>query len=226
MCEKHEARIQELERELSKAKEKNIKLERENEELKKRLAEFESKLEKHQGIIERTFKPNNKKRHKKPGAKSGHKAHHRPKPKHIDEIIEVDKCPHCGTHVNGDDIRPRVIEDIKVAKPEVKQYNIHRGWCPKCKKLVYPKPVDVLPNMHFGLGLGLLVTFQSYALALPYNKIRFELETYFGIRISEGELCKITQKVSHMFGPKYEKLKQEMRNLEIRYIDETGWRIN
>ena len=233
MCKEHEARIQELEEELSDAKrdlleanEKIMKLEQENEELKKHLIEFKSKLEKHQSIIERAFKSNRKKRQKRPGAKPGHKAHHRSKPDHIDDVIEVDTCPHCGTNVNGNDIRPRIIEDIKVAKPEVKQYNIHRGWCPKCKKLVYPKPLDVIPHTHFGLGLGLLVTFQSYALALPYNKIGFELETYFGIKISEGELCKITQKLARMFGPEYEKLKREMRDLEIRYIDETGWRIN
>lgn len=63
-------------------------------------------------------------------------------------------------------------------------------------------------------------------LALPYNKIKFQLKTYFGIKISEGELCKITQKIARLFGPKYEELKRKMRRLEIRYLDETGWRIN
>ena len=80
--------------------------------------------------------------------------------------------------------------------------------------------------MRFGLDVGLLVAFQSYALNLPYNKIAFELETCFGIRIIEGELCKITQKLARMFGPRYAELKHEMCDLKIRYLDETGWRIN
>lgn len=164
MCDS--SKIRELKAKIQELEKENVKLRKENEELRKQLFSLGSKVEKHQSIIERTFKPNRKKRQKKPGAKPGHKAYHRPKPKKIDEVIEVNICPHCGTRVKGGEIRSRIIEEIKPAKPIVKQYNIHKRWCSKCKRVVYPKPLDVIPNMHFGLSLGLLVTFQSYALSL------------------------------------------------------------
>lgn len=117
-------------RELISASEKIMKLEQENSELRKQLIEFGSKLEKHQTLIERAFKPDRKKRRKKPGARPGHKAHHRPKPEEIDEVVEVDECPHCGTKVNGGDIRPRIVWHIVPSEPVVKQYNIHRAGVP------------------------------------------------------------------------------------------------
>lgn len=64
------------------------------------------------------------------------------------------------------------------------------------------KPLTVLPKWRFGLTLMLFVCFQKHALGLPYNKIRFELETYFGIPISEGELYPINKKVADLFGDK------------------------
>jgi transposase-like protein len=92
--------------------------------------------------------------------------------------------------------------------------------------MVYPKPIDVLSNCRFGIKLMLFVCFQKHGLHLPYNKIAFELETYFGIKVSHGELCMIVQKMAKLFESKFEELKKEMRKLKVKYVDETGWRIN
>jgi transposase-like protein len=111
-------------------------------------------------------------------------------------------------------------------QPYVKKYNIHKKYCNECKKLVYPKPIDVIPNCRFGLTLMLFVCFQKFGLALPYNKINFELWTYFGIKVSEGELCQMVQKIAELFGDRFEELKEMMKKLMAVNVDETGWRIN
>ncbi len=230
MYEEYEARIRELEKELNKANEKIIKLERENEELRRHLIAFESRLEKHQSIIEQTFKPDRKKRQKKPGAKPGHKGYSRPLPNHINEEIDLSLkvCPDCGSELSEtQQIYPRYVEDIMPpTQPYVKKYNIHKKYCSECKKLVYPKPIDVIPNCRFGITLMLFVCFQKFGLALPYNKIAFELLAYFGIKVSEGELCQMVQKIGELFGDKFDELKEEMKRLSAVNVDETGWRIN
>jgi transposase-like protein len=230
MCEEHEARIRELENELNKANEKIIKLERENEELKRHLIEFKSMLEKHQSIIEQTFKPDRKKRQKKPGAKPGHKGYSRPLPDHVNEEVDLSLrvCPDCGSELSEtQQIYPHYVEDIMPPQQSyVKKYNIHKKYCTECKKLVYPKPIDVIPNCRFGLTLMLFVCFQKFGLALPYNKIAFELLAYFGIKVSEGELCQMVQKIAELFGDKFDELKEKMKRLNAVNVDETGWRIN
>lgn len=228
--QKLEACIQKLEKENTALKNDNIMLRKENEELRKQLFSLGSKLEKHQSIIERTFKPNKKNHQKKPGAKLGHKGYGRPVPDHVNEEINLSPkiCPDCGSKLSEtQQVYPHYVEDIMPPRqPYVKKYNIHKKYCNNCKKLVYQKPTDVIPNCRFGLTLMLFVCFQKFGLALPYNKIVFELWTYFGIKVSEGELCQIVQKIAELFGDRFEELKEKMKKLSVINVDETGWRIN
>lgn len=201
------------------------------DQLNNALAENEKKNQKKQSFA----KPNvKKKRGKKRGAKKGHKGHYRPIPDHIDEELDhdFDFCPDCRTWLGDQEgeVVSHYEEDIEPKRQyHVTEHKIHRKWCPTCKKKVSVKPLTVLPLWRFGLTLMLFVCFQKQALGLPYNKIAFELYTYFGIKVSEGEVYLINKKVAELFGDKYEELRQEMRRMkknEAAYIDETGWRIN
>lgn len=215
-----------------KLKRENKILKEENNQLKQLVKELQSRLEKleNQSSEPPSFvKPDKKKRRRKLGQKPGHKGYSRPIPDHVDEEIDLsfELCPDCGGLL-GDtqDIFSHYVEDIQKPRSYVKKYNIHRKYCCRCKKMVSPKPMDVLPKCRFGLSLMLLVCFQKYGLHLPFNKIAFELKTYFGIKISHGELSMIVQKIAELFGPRFEELKKEMRKLKVKYVDETGWRIN
>lgn len=223
--------IQKLEQENKELGEKIKKLEGENRQLKQSIKELQSQLEnlEHTTSVPSFVKPDKRKRRKKLGQKPGHKGYSRPIPDHVDEEVDLsfDRCPDCGGKLSEtQDMFSHYVEDIKMPRAWVKKYNIHRKYCKKCKKLVSPKPMDVLPKCHFGLVLMLFVCFQKYGLHLPFNKIAFELETYFGIRVSVGELSFMVQKIAGLFGPRFEALKQEMRQLRVKYVDETGWRIN
>ena len=70
----------------------------------------------------------------------------------------------------------------------------------------------------------LFICFQHFGLALTNNKIRLELETYFGIKVSLGEISQIITKIGEIFGPKFTELKQKIRETTSHHEDETGWR--
>ena len=224
--------IKKLETKNQQLEMKNRTLGGENKQLKLLIKELQSRLKK---LEEKTqelpsfVKPDTKKRKKKLGQKPGHKGYSRPLPDHVDEEVDLsfDRCPDCGKKLSKtQDTFSHYVEDIKMPRAYVKKYNIHRRYCSRCKKMVSPQPVDVLPKCRFGLRLMLLVCFQKYGLHLPFNKIVFELKTYFGIKVSDGELCLMIQKIAELFGPRFEELKIEMRRLKVKYVDETGWRIN
>jgi len=70
----------------------------------------------------------------------------------------------------------------------------------------------------------LFICFQHFGLALTNNKIQLELEIYFGIKVSLGEISQIITKTGQMFGPKFKELKMRIRETTAHHEDETGWR--
>ena len=203
-------------------------LKAENKELRNKIEEFTSSAEAKE---KPTFvKEDVKRRQKRPGAKPGHTGYARPLPGTVEEEIELslETRPICGGELSGEgEIRERFVEDIDLKRPsKVTKYITHRRYCKRCGKIVSSMPRDVLPGCRFGINLGLFVCYQKYGLRLPYNKIKEELETYFGLKITEGGLVNIIQGIAKRFGQEFESLKKELRGLAVVHGDETGWRIN
>ena len=201
-------------------------LEQENTFLKKRVEELEGKQKAKE--VPAFVKPERKAKSHKLGRPKGHEGVSRPLPDHVDKEIShrLDCCPDCGNKLGKKlEQRTRHVEDIIPQQNyNVTKHNIPRHWCSNCKKIVEPKPKGVIPNFRFGLNLILLVCFQHFGLALTNNKIQLELETYFGIKVSLGEISQIITKTGEMFGPKFEELKQRIRKTTVHHEDETGWR--
>lgn len=224
--------MKELEEKLAKALQRIEELEvfeRENKLLRIRIEELEKALKgdnKKERAVPDFIKENRRRRQKKPGQKEGHEGCSRPLPKEVDEEVEVNKCPDCGTELNGSEIVERYGEDIVFSKRKVTKYYEMKGWCSKCKKMKTAQTTDLLPKCRFGMNLMLFVCFQKYGLALTINKIKKELMTYFNIEVSEGEISQILTKLGNAFGGEYEKLKQEMREMSVSYTDDTSWREN
>jgi transposase len=211
---------------LNKALKEIKSLREENRKLRKRIKELEGK--KKERPVPLFVKPDKKTKSKKLGRPKGHSGICRPIPDHIDEEIDykLDCCPNCGSTVGKKlEQRSRYVEDI-VPKQNYKvtKHNISRHWCPCCKKIVEPRPKDVIPNFRFGFNLMLFVCFQHFGLALTNNKIQLELQTYFGIKVSLGEISQIITKTGQMFGSKFKELKEKIRETAIHHEDETGWR--
>jgi transposase len=240
--EKENAR---LKKELERIKEENRKLKHEKQKIedeKQKIEDEKQKIEKefeefklkHAGTVDELkkamhLKPNLAIKKKGLGAQKGHKAYTRIIPERIDHIKELKEkhCPLCGERLPDKDqeVRSRYVTEIHfVAKITNTQYNIHRKYCKKCKKIVEPEVPNVLPYARFGLNFMLFVMYLRIGMRLPVNKIQEFLQTLFGIHISQGEIILIGYQLARAFGPYYKNLEYLLKIAKVKYTDTTSWR--
>lgn len=230
--EKLKKKIRELEEALQKEKQKYEKLEKEKEKIVREYQEFKAKHTQTVSELRKALKiKENKAASEKPvGAQKGHKAYHRHIPERIDSIKEHNprKCPRCRTKLGEtQEVRKRYVTDIKlIAKVGNTQHNIHRKYCPKCKRIVEPEVPNVLPHARFGLNLMLLIMYLRLGLRLPGNKVREFLLTMYNLTISEGEIVHILKQLVIAFGPYYSNLEKMVKVARVKHTDSTSWRVN
>jgi len=209
-------------------------LKEENKLLKETIGALTKRVEELEGIVKEKSKPafvkkDIKEEPKQSGQKEGHVGYSRHVPERIDEIKEhkLEKCPICGEPVSDtQEIRERIVEDIEQPKTKNTKHLIHRCYCKKCDKIVEPEIDDALPNARFGLRLMMLILILKLDSRIPSNKIVSLLDSVFQIKISDGEIYSILNQLSEAFGDYYNELEQKIREALVKYIDETGWRIN
>jgi transposase len=165
------------------------------------------------------------------GRAAGHPGSSRRRPSRIDHIQAIpagDTCPDCGTPFTGAGTRrERVVEDIVLVRPTIiTKYVIERRWCPRCRNYHEDAVTDALPRHRLGLHVLLFVVYQKVALGLSYSKIQRELQTYFGLTLSAGELPGMVAEIAALFGPAYARLLDLMRQQAAIHIDETSWRVD
>jgi len=213
-------------------REEKQKLEQEQAELKKKKEELEIERNKFLRMI---FKPNKEKQisSKKSELQIRSKqSYTRPTPKQIDETREaiLKQCPHCENRLSKRvGFYQRIIEDIpspKENKAKVIQYTINRYYCKHCKNIVSAKPKQVLPKSRIGTNTLIYVLYSKYRLRLSQNLIQENLETYFNLKISQGELNNLLNKGQQVFKQKYKKIIEKIKHSKEINADETGWRIN
>jgi len=227
-----EKRIKELEEENKRLKKENEKIKHEFEVTKKEFEQFKAKHTQTVSELRKALKIKaDKIENPKPaGAKEGHKAYTRHIPARIDCIKEhkLSRCPECNTKLGAtQEIRSRYVTDVKlVSRVKNTQHNIHRKYCPTCKKIVEPDVPNVLPHARFGLNLMLLVMYLKLGLRLPGNKVREFLLTMYNLSISEGEIVHILKQLVIAFGSYYSELEKMVRIARVKHTDSTSWRVN
>ena len=219
-------RVAELEKALEKEKVEKERIKKEFEEFKAKHASTVSKLKKALGI-----KAQKKGKAKPLGAPKSHKGYARRIPERIDHIkpLVLRRCPFCNTRLQGrtQEVRHRYVTDIKlISKVENTRYDIHRKYCPKCKKLVEPEVPNALPNARFGLNLMLLVMYLKLGLRLPCGKVCDFLLTMYNLKVSEGEIVCILRQLVVAFGDYYAYLEGLVKLASVKYSDTTSWRVD
>ncbi len=224
-AEKLKKRIKELEEALEKEKQKYKKLERDYQEFKAKHTRTVTELHKALKI-----KADSKRISNPLGAPIGHKGYARHIPERIDYIKELNpkRCPHCNSKLGEtQEIRSRHITDIKLISKAINtRFDIHRKYCPTCKKLVEPEVKEALPHARFGLNLMLLVMYLKLGLRLPCNKIRDYFITIYDLSISEGEIINILRQLAIAFGDYYIYLEKIVKIARVKHSDTTSWRVN
>jgi transposase len=122
------------------------------------------------GMTPAYLKPVGQRRSRKPGRKPGHQGTARKTPPKVTHYKNhaIDQCAQCQTPL-GKPVKEykRYIEDIPPVQPEVTEHTVHGYWCPKCRKIVWAKVTDALPNSMIGLRL---VVYTAWLHYLNYQK--------------------------------------------------------
>jgi len=175
---------------------------------------------------------------KRPGRKAGR--HYgprrwRPRPAHVDQVVDVfppAACPHCGDGVVGTgEVRVQYQADIPPVRPHVTEFRCHVGRCQGCRRRVAGRDArqtstatgaaasQVGPNavawaawLHTGLGV-------------PLAKVATILRTGFGLAITAGGLAQALHRLGARASPTYDALVQAVRRSPVVAPDETGWKV-
>jgi transposase len=206
-----------------------LRLEKENEKLKKQLTEKEKAELRRKELKFLRFQAR-KKRSKKPGQKPGHLGITRHKPETINRIIEqtLRQCPDCHHRLSAtQEIVEHTQEDIIPARVEVTLYKRHRYYCKHCRSmLTAPHASDEVPHGRIGPNALIHMAILKYHHGLPGNKIVELFGEMSGLKITEGAIAKALQRMSEWLGVEMEVILKAIRSSPDIRADETGWNIN
>ncbi len=166
---------------------------------------------------------------KKHGPPFGHEGVSRKRPDRVDRtvLLRFESCPDCGGELRElREPRVRYTEDIAPAELFVTEHIIKQGYCPACRKIVYPDVAEAIGNRHFGVNFLLYLTYLRYVMNLPYNKMVQLLNDTYQAGVSEGTLVDYIKLAAEIFGPEYERIKQDMQRHENCHYDDTGQRVD
>jgi len=220
------------------------RLGRENAHLKARLAEVERqvadlqrRLDEQQRAGQRQATPFGRRHHKakpkRPGRAKGHAAAQRGRPEHIDQVVDVplEVCPTCQTPLEDPAVHEQWQIDLPPIHPQVTQFNIQSGYCPRCQRRVQGRDrrqtSDAVGAAGTQIGPGLLSMGAElkHRLGVPYRKICDFLATYLDVELCPATLVRAEQRLAAVALPSYELLLDVLRRCHVVHADETGWRI-
>jgi transposase len=175
------------------------------------------------------LKPPPSKRKKKPGRKNGHRGISRIQPEKVDDFKEhrLKHCPECHSPLK----RPiksykRYIEDIPPVEPVVTEHTVYGYWCSGCKKIVFPKVADALPNAMIGLRVVVFTAWLHYLIGISVNNVVKLLNAVSGFNLTPGGLTQAWNRLALLLEPLYDDIGQKVAKSAVLNADETGWRLN
>jgi transposase len=226
----------------------------ENEKLKSRIADLEQEVESLSAKLKAALaqleakgrvgkrqaapfsKGKKKSKPKRPGRKKGHKPSHRAKPDKVDQELNAPLkqscCLHCGGPLSEARIEQQYQLDIPPVEPEVTQFNIEVAHCTCCGRQAQGRHPNQISDglgptaIHFGPRVLGLAAEMKHALGVPYRKVCHILAEGFGFNASAGGLARAGQRLAHKAEPTYDRLVFSLRQQEVVYADETGWKID
>ena len=175
------------------------------------------------------LKPPGKKRRKRPGRKNGHPGISRPKPDKVNHYKDhtLCCCPECNSSL-GEPAKSyiRYTEDIPPVEPEITEHTVYGYWCSTCKKILYAKLTDTLPNSVLGLRLVVFTSWLHYLIGVSVNNIVKMLDVFASFKVSAGGLTQAWKNLASSLEPVYNDIGKKVAKSAVLNADETGWRIN
>ena len=170
-----------------------------------------------------------RRRCKRPGQKPGHPGMTRPKPDHIDRVVDqtLSQCARCGSALGAPvGVSEHIQEDLIPARVEATCFRHHRYWCPGCREIVAAPPAaDEIPDSYLGPQVLTHALLFKYVHGLPFNKIQTAFQQLGGLYVSEGGLAQALQRMARWLQVETRELVEAIRSAPAVHVDETGWKI-
>ncbi|MBV8435036.1 MAG: IS66 family transposase [Candidatus Eremiobacteraeota bacterium] len=212
----------------------NLRLEVENDSLKKRI---EEELRKGARAAAPFSKNRPKPDPKKPGRKKGQgKFKNREAPAATEPPVNVpveEKQCECGGEFKPDGHETVTRTCLPPAVPVAKSYNVEMCRCNKCGRRVRGRHPEVPPDQTGATAhrvddeVYALAHAIHYGLGVPVSKVPAIMSLSTGIRLTQSALTQDALKRSRRdLAAIYAQLRDEIRHASTIYTDDTGWRIN
>jgi hypothetical protein len=198
------------------------------------------KLEEKPIIVGRTSEPkrkqkkNEKNQNGKPrGKPKGANGGGRKNPDNYDHSLIIhypELCPTCGRKLTSHDSYNRSLINLEFINRGIGlvyvKYIIKRGKCKSCNSVFSSNIPDFLPNARIGNNLMAWIAYKRIILGNPMNKIREEMEQFFGDKVSDPTVFKTIDRLAKKFSGKYQDIADKIRESKVVKCDETGVPIN
>ena len=218
-------------------------LERENQELRERIAELERSL----GLNSKnSAKPPSsdglkkkkssqslrKKTGKKTGGQKGHKG------SRLEAKIEPDKiinhqapgnCSRCRCSLRDEEIIAvikRQVFEIPEPKIEVTEHRVEVKECPNCRAKIQGQfPESVVAPVQYGLRLKTIAGYLQQQHFIPEARVAEIFQDLWGCRITKATIGNISKTLAQKITPVIEQLSIQTKEAASKHLDETGLRI-
>jgi regulator of replication initiation timing len=235
LCEvvaRQAAKIATLETEKAALLKHVAELKAENEQLREQVGEMQRAASKAESAKRVFTKPSRPKRPEGQPRKKRAINHARKREKatrYVDHY--VDRCRGCGCALRGGSVkRSRQVLHIPLLPVEVIEHRFYERRCPLCGRREVPG-AEVLQGEVIGKHrvsvqtMAIIATLREVG-RLPDATVQWILETFFGLRLSGGEIVAILHDVADQAQGLVADIEQRLRNSPVVHADETVWREN
>lgn len=240
--------IAKLRARLERVKQKLVRQECLNYELKRRIAELEAAAvlrDSHNSSLPPALDPPAAKAAnairrtrslrrpsgRRPGAQAGHPGHTRPRVERPDQVVThaPRECRGCGASLAGGYIvkcdRRQVI-DLPPAKVWVVEHRALTKRCRSCDELTKGRfPVEVKAAVQYGRGVRARAVYLVNYQLLPYRRAAEVLRDFFACPISAGSLRRVITECAGRALLTEVEIKNRLKAAEVIHVDETGLRV-
>jgi transposase len=226
----------------------NVRLSREVELLRGRIAELEHRLGELEAKLNRPPKdssnssqpPSKDEKENKPAPQSargvrraslGRKGGGRQLHPNPDQQIHAraKTCPHCGYEVLEEEQHLHAVYDkieIPPVRPVITRVHQYGGHCPHCDRdYVSPVPVGMELGSPFATSVQSLATYFRYAHAIGYERLSAMFGDVYNLSISEGALANLFHSAKNRMDDRTVEILERLRSSRLVCSDETGVRV-
>jgi transposase len=153
----------------------------------------------------------------------------------IDEVIDVplpsEECPCCGGELGEEEIQEQFFTDIPPIRPRTTQFNVHCAHCLDCGERIqghHPlQSSDALGAASCQIGPN-AISFAAHlnkCLGTSYGRIANLFSMIFCFTVARSTLARAINRLGEKAEPLYSEITVIVRQSQVVYPDETGWKI-